>query len=61
MAGCKLDYLGIVAMNVLADIEAGNPDWESKVPPKVAEIIKSRKFFGYQGKEDQRFTNPGNS
>jgi len=47
MAGCKLDYLGIVATNVLSDIQAGNPDWEKMVPEKVAEIIRSRKFFGW--------------
>ncbi|MEI6322635.1 MAG: TonB-dependent receptor [bacterium] len=47
MAGCKLEYLGIIATNVLADIQSGNPSWETMVPPKVAEIIKSRQFFGY--------------
>jgi len=47
MAGCKLDYLGIIAADVLRDIESGNHLWETKVPPQVAEIIKSRKFFGW--------------
>ena len=49
MAGCKLDYLGIIAAQVLASLEQGDPSWETKVPPKVAEIIKSRKFFGWKG------------
>jgi len=49
MAGCKLDYLGIIAAQVLASLEQGDPSWETKVPPKVAEIIKSRKFLGWKG------------
>ena len=47
MAGCKLEYLGIIASNVLGDIQSGNASWETMVPPKVSEIIKSRHFFGY--------------
>ena len=49
MAGCKLEYLGIIAVKVLEDIQSGNPDWEKMVPQKVADIIKSRKFFGWKG------------
>jgi hypothetical protein len=49
MAGCNLEYLGIIAAQVLARLEEGDPVWETKVPPQVAEIIKSRKFFGWKG------------
>jgi hypothetical protein len=49
MAGCKLDYLGIISMDVLARLERGDASWESMVPQQVAEIIKTRKFFGWKG------------
>lgn len=49
MAGCRLDYLGIKSVDVLAMIQQGDPSWERMVPPRVAEIIKSRKFFGWKG------------
>jgi hypothetical protein len=29
-------------------IQSGDPSWESMVPPEVAQIIKSRGFFGYR-------------
>jgi hypothetical protein len=48
MAGCKLDYLGINSFGTLAKLQQGDPTWEQMVPPQVAEIIKTRKFFGWQ-------------
>jgi hypothetical protein len=47
MAGCNLEYLGIIAAEVLTSLQTGDPSWETKVPAKVAEIIKERKFFGW--------------
>lgn len=49
MAGCKLDYLGIDSQKVLTKLQQGDLDWEKMVPPQVAEIIRSRNFFGHQG------------
>ena len=33
---------------VLAQLQSGDPAWETAVPPEVAEVIKSRQFFGYR-------------
>ena len=49
MAGCNLDFLGISSLQVLEKIQHGDPSWEKMVPQQVAEIIKSRKFFGWKG------------
>jgi len=49
MAGCKLDYLGLQSLQVLERLQKGDPSWEQMVPPQVAEIIKTRKFFGWKG------------
>ncbi len=43
------DYLTIFSRDVLVKIREGDPAWEAMVPPQVAETIKERKFFGYQG------------
>jgi hypothetical protein len=48
MAGCNLEYLGIIATQVLASLQEGDPSWESMVPHEVASIIKTRKFFGWK-------------
>lgn len=48
MAGCKLECLGINSEKTLAKLQSGDPAWESMVPPEVAEIIKTRKFFGWK-------------
>jgi hypothetical protein len=32
---------------VLAKIRAGDPAWETMVPPTVAQMIKERKLFNY--------------
>ena len=39
-------WLSIQTERVLSLIEAGDPSWESMVPPKVAQIIKSKGLFG---------------
>ncbi len=41
------DYLEIYSPDVLGKIGAHNTEWESMVPPKVAEAIKMRGLFGY--------------
>lgn len=41
-------YLRIHPPDALAKLQLGDPAWERMVPPKVAEIIKSRQFFGYR-------------
>ena len=40
--------LSIRTPAVLSLIRAGDPSWEGMVPPKVAEIIKAKKLFGFQ-------------
>jgi len=41
------DYLSIKAPDVLAKIRGGKNDWQSMVPPEVAEIITARRLFGH--------------
>ena len=41
-------YLKIFPSAVLAKMRAGDPVWESMVPPEVAGMIKTRGFFGYR-------------
>jgi len=41
------NYLRIHPPDALAKLQSGDPAWEGMVPPEVAEIIKSRRFFGY--------------
>jgi hypothetical protein len=40
-------YLKIFPPTVLAKMRAGDPAWESMVPPEVAHMIKARGFFSY--------------
>ena len=47
------DYLHIFSRDALNRIRAGDPSWESMVPPEVATIIKSRRFLGYRPKEPE--------
>lgn len=42
------EYLRIHPPDALAKLQSGDPAWERMVPPEVAEIIKSRHFFGYR-------------
>jgi hypothetical protein len=41
-------YLSIHTPDVLRKIETGDPAWEDMVPPVVAEMIKTKKLFGYR-------------
>jgi hypothetical protein len=41
------DFLNIFSRNVLAKIAEGDASWEQGVPKEVADLIKSRRFFGY--------------
>ena len=42
------EYLDIFPPTVLSKMRAGDPSWETMVPPEVSEMIKERGFFGYQ-------------
>ena len=42
------EYLNIHSSELLAAIQTGNQAWEAQVPASVAEIIKSRRYFGYK-------------
>ena len=42
------DYLKIFPPDVLGKMRAGDPAWETMVPPEVARMIKRRRFFGYR-------------
>ena len=44
----NVEYLPIFSRDVLAKIQTGNSTWEKMVPPKIVEIIKRNKLFGYQ-------------
>jgi hypothetical protein len=41
-------YLPIFSRDVLKRIAEGDESWDQMVPPTVAEIIRSRGFFGYK-------------
>ena len=41
-------YLSIFSRDVLKRIAAGDETWDEMVPPQVADIIRSRGFFGYK-------------
>jgi hypothetical protein len=45
-------YLAIQTPDVLRRIETGDPSWEEMVPPVVAEMIKTKKLFGYRTTDD---------
>jgi hypothetical protein len=45
------DYLPIFSRDVLKRIAAGDDTWETMVPKEVAEVIKRRRFFGYEPDE----------
>jgi hypothetical protein len=42
------EYLRIHPPEALAKLQSGDPAWERMVPPEVADIIKTRQFFGYR-------------
>ncbi len=41
-------YLHIFPADLLAMIQSGNPDWETKVPELCVRLIKERGYFGYR-------------
>jgi hypothetical protein len=43
------ELVPIRRLEVLARLEAGDPSWESCVPPQIVEIIKRDRLFGYRG------------
>ena len=49
MEGCNLSNLGINSAKTMEKLQAGDPTWETMVPSRVAEIIRTRKFFGWSG------------
>ena len=50
LRGIDESCLPIFAPEVLAKIQAGEPSWETMVPPEVARIIKERRLLGYHPK-----------
>jgi len=42
------DVLHIFSRDVLRRIKEQDSSWEVMVPPEIAEVIKARRFFGYQ-------------
>ncbi len=47
------DYLHMFSRDALNRIRAGDPSWETMVPPEVAMVIKNRRFLGYRPKEPE--------
>jgi hypothetical protein len=47
------DYLHMFSRDALNRIRAGDPTWETMVPPEVATVIKSRRVLGYRPKEPE--------
>ncbi len=45
--GYDESLLSMHTPEVLSRIRAGDPSWEEMVPPKVAEIVKEKKLFGF--------------
>jgi hypothetical protein len=43
------DQLHVSPRDVLAEIQSGEPGWETLVPPEVAAMIKQKDLFGYSG------------
>lgn len=46
--------LSIFSRDVFKRLRAGDPSWETMVPPEVAEIVKRRKLLGYVEKTKSR-------
>jgi hypothetical protein len=44
------DYLKIYSGDVLAKIKAGDASWEKLVPPPIAQVIQSKRLFGWNEK-----------
>ena len=45
--------LDIFSRDVLRRISEDDASWESMVPPEIAEVIKTRRFFGYREAQAQ--------
>ena len=41
------DFLKIYSGDVLTEIKSGDVSWEKQVPPPIAQVIKSKKLFGW--------------
>ena len=52
------DVLHIFSRDVLKRIKEEDPSWVSMVPPEIAEVIKRRRFFGYQEAEAPHLAGP---
>jgi hypothetical protein len=50
LRGVNEACLPLFSHEVLARIRQGDPTWQAMVPSQVADLIKSRKLFGYGGK-----------
>ena len=46
LSGYDPECLGIFSREVARRIQAGDPTWESEVPPEIGEVIKRRGYFG---------------
>ena len=46
------DYLKIYSGDVLAKIKAGDPSWEKLVPAPIAQVIKTKRLFGWSEKAE---------
>ena len=53
LQGINVDNLAIKYSDLLKKIRSGDPAWESMVPPAVRDIIKSRKYFGFGGGNEE--------
>jgi hypothetical protein len=53
LQGINPTNLAMSYNDLLKKIRAGDPDWESMVPPAVRDIIKSRNYFGSGGGNDE--------
>ena len=43
----KDEYLSIFSHEVMHNMQKGYPEWESMVPPRVCDMIKEQKLFGW--------------
>jgi len=53
LQGINVNNLGIRYSELLKNIRSGDPSWETMVPSPVAEMIKSRHYFGFGGGNDE--------
>jgi hypothetical protein len=51
--GINTDYLKIHYSDLLKSIRSGDAEWETMVPPEVAQLIKDGKLFGYGGGNEE--------